>query len=774
MTPCIFRLALLTFVIIAAPLSNGFAQPNLAWQDAEELQSTSASLIRMMYRPVDHALEEKAAGKLARIQSLWNDHLAASFEIAVPDQARTVSDALNDYANAVSTWNPAKAASAHADIRTAILHGAFARTVDLLNSGDVETASQWLNIREYARTSRDTAASIAMREALSGRLSPLQTRDIIKTELLGIYASELRRALADARTHLAQNYTVQLAGTIARAQGLHRLLAGNITERLGPQKGTEISNIMTGLRTASGGDELETNLQHLQDLFATYAPTSLPQDELERRVRLLARFLNLIPLEYEKGVRDGEITIPFEYFEAQLFRDRAQMIYGDLGHDLSQRHPRSFDRLGTILDEMKYLISSKGNPEQIRNLATEGQEIIADTYGSDTANGGYKASLLLLPDLFDEILLVAQAGDWAEAELKRLEAYAFFDPDIEQRLVPRSPSLALKLESDFWEGSITEPGLGKLIADHGPLEPLKITVDRMKRQTTEASTILDTQLSSLGAFVQSLAILLREGLEAVLILACMIGALKSNGVKAKGPNGWVWPITLGITLALAGSFLLWFAVGKLFTMSTLQRELLEGGTALVAAAVLFYVTHWIFRKAYVGDWMAEIKHKVALTSDARKADKQKFLGWFTLLSLAFLIVFREGFETVLFYEALLIDAPTLPVLGGLFTGTALSLVAAFAILGLETKLPITTFFRTTGILLAILCIMLVGSGIRGLQTAAIMSATPVSWFPDAPWLQLYFGLYPVTETLLAQGLLAAILIISLAIPAWSRIRTVKT
>jgi high-affinity iron transporter len=70
--------------------------------------------------------------------------------------------------------------------------------------------------------------------------------------------------------------------------------------------------------------------------------------------------------------------------------------------------------------------------------------------------------------------------------------------------------------------------------------------------------------------------------------------------------------------------------------------------------------------------------------------------------------------------------------------------------------------------------MLVGSGMRGLQTAALMPATPITWFPDAAWLQLYLGLYPVAETLIAQGLLAAILFISLAIPAWWRIQIQKT
>ncbi|WP_278360290.1 FTR1 family iron permease [Thalassospira xiamenensis] len=774
MIPNAFRLAFMAFLIIAAPLSTGQAQTSLAWQDAEDLRSTSASLVRLMYRPADRDLQQKASEKLARVQSLWNNNLARAFQDAAPDQAAIVSSVLTDYTDAVLAWDAAKAASAHASLRTGMLHGAFERTVDLLASGQFDAASQWLNIREYARTSRDTGASIAMREALAGRLSADQARDVVEAELLGIYAGELRHAIAEARSDLARNYKIQLAETVSRAQGFHHLLAGNIAQRLGPNQANAITGIMNDLALPSDTASLDAKLSQLEELLATYAPTNLPKEELARRVRLLSRFMNMVPVEYEKGVRDGEITIPFEYFEARLFRDRAQMLYGDLGHDLSQRSPESLERLGTILSEMQNQIDRKGPSDHIRNLATEGQDVIASVYGNDTAQSGYQAALLLLPDLFDEILLVAQAGDWAEAELKRLEAYAFFDPDIEQRLVPRSPTLALKLESGFWEGSAAEPGLGRLIADQGSVEALKITIGRMKQQTAEAGNILDTQLSSAGAFIQSLAILLREGLEAVLILACMIGALKSNGVPAGGRNGWRLPILTGISLALAGSFLLWVAVGKLFAMSTLQRELLEGATALIAAAVLFYVTHWIFRKAYVGDWIAEIKQKTAIAANTQNRTGQRFLGWITLFSLAFLVVFREGFETVLFYEALLIDAPVLPVLGGLVAGAALALLSAFVILGMEARLPVTAFFRVTGGLLALLCIMLVGSGMRGLQTAALMPATPVTWFPDAPWLQLYLGLYPVAETLIAQGLLTAILLILLAIPAWWRIQVQKT
>ena len=131
----------------------------------------------------------------------------------------------------------------------------------------------------------------------------------------------------------------------------------------------------------------------------------------------------------------------------------------------------------------------------------------------------------------------------------------------------------------------------------------------------------------------------------------------------------------------------------------------------------------------------------------------------TVAMLAFLVVFREGFETVLFYEALLVDAAPLPVLAGLVLGGGAALAAGWALLASGRRLPLGVFFRVTSVLLAVLAVMLVGAGIRGLQTAALISATPVSWFPDRDWLQLWFGLFPVAEPLAAQAAVLVILIL---------------
>lgn len=764
--------ALFFALVLLLAIPGPAAWAEVPWQDAEALRTESAQIQRRLFRAPDAAMREDVSARVEQIRHLWSGRLERAYAGAAPVQSQQIGDAIAAFAEAASRWDGVEAAAARARIWTGLIDGAFHAVLADLDRGRLEDAAGWLNIREFARTSRDTAASIAMREALSGRIEADRARRVIETELLGIYAGELRRAISEARTLLAEGYAVQLAAALSRAQGLHDLLSGNIATRLGPEAALPIAKSFGRLRGPAlpEGETLDGLLADIEASLATYAPASLSGEELDRRVRLLSRFLGLVPVEYERGVRDGEITIPFEYFEAGLFRDRAEMLFGDLGYDIAARSPRSLDRLSAILAEMKALIAQKGEPAVARTLADEAQALVVELYGTTLAQGGYEAALSLLPDLFDEILLVSQAGDWEEAELKRLEAYALFDPDIEQRLMPRAPTLALRMEAGFWEGSISEPGLGRIIAERGE-EALKQAVARMKAATGAAQEVLNTQLSPAGAFLQALTILLREGLEAVLVLACMTGALKVSGVPAGGMGGWRWPVGSGVVAALAGSFILWFIVGKLFAMTTLQRELLEGLTALTAAAVLVYVTHWIFRKAHVGGWVAKVRRKTALAAEASINGKGANPGWFTLFALAFLVVFREGFETVLFYEALLVDAPALPVLSGLAVGALLAAGVAYAMLGLEAKLPVAAFFRLTGSLLAILSVMLTGSGIRGLQTAAVVSATPVAWFPDWPWLQLYFGLYPVAESLIAQAAVAGLLLLSvLWLVEWRTLR----
>ncbi|WP_280552948.1 FTR1 family iron permease [Halomonas sp. 25-S5] len=732
--PLASRSTLTLFVTILMWLSSGLASADVPWLSAETMRSDAARLGRLLYRAPSAERDAAIDARLARLHATWD----AGPEAAYQDTAEPVTTALEALDTAARCGDAEEAARARELLWTRLLNGAQRHAFRALEQGDADTATEWLNIREYARASGDTAAELAMAELLAGRLEASEALPIVRRELLGIHAAELRLSLARAAEDAKANHRIQLAGELGRAEGLMTILRESLEDKLGVEATQRLEADLAAAREARSAAAIEP----LRAALANYAPVSLSDAERLRRARLLRRFLDLVWIEYQDGVRNGEISIPMEYHEALLFRGRAAMIFGDLRPTLAEAAPDAAERLADILSEMGTHMAAKGDPERIRGLTNEALTLIDRTFGAETAQGGYELAIETLPAVLDEMLLMARSGDWEEAEMKRLEAYSWFDPDIEQRLIPRAPGQALRLEAHFWEGSAALPGLGQIIASEGPVDALADQVAAIEAGLGDARKRIETPLSALGALVQSSGIILREGLEAVLILAALMGALRAEGVPSRA---WRRPVIAGVALAVAGSFALWFAARQLITISTLQRELLEGVTALIAAAVLIWVTQTLLSRARGG-------HLERLRSTLR----QSGLSVTSIFVLAFFVVFREGFETVLFYEALLVDAPSGSVFTGLALGGAVALFVGWLVFGLGLRLPLKPFFRITGVLLALLSVMLVGVGVRGLQTAALLPATPVSWFPDREGLQLWLGLFPIAEALAAQGAVIAL------------------
>lgn len=707
--------ALLLLVSLALP-----AAAETPWGAAEIIRTETGRIERLFYRAATPERDADISRRVGTIRGAW-DQAGSGFGAA----GDAVAAALADYEASARTGDPADVARERQILWAALMDAGRSHTLTALLAGDAGAAGNWLNIRDYARASGDTAAVLAVKSLAEGTLDPQAAHDAVQAELLTVAASELRLALSRAADDAEAGRMIQYAGDIGRAEGLIAYLDANLTEKLGAEAVAALQADLARARSGAGA------LPALRERLAGYAPVSLSPEEQLRRARLLRRFTALVWEEYKDGVRNGEISQHMEYNEARMFRDRAALILGDLAPQIQP--PETAAQLAALLAQMKQIIDQRA--DGVEPLVTEALALIDISFGAEVAQGGYAAAVDALPAALDELLLVAGSGDWTEAELKRLEAYSWFDPDIEQRLVPRAPAMALRLEARFWEGTAERPGLGKLIARQVPKAQLAGEIAGIKADLAEARKLIETPLSRVGAVVQSAGIMFREGLEAVLIIAALLAALKAEGAD---PARFRRAIGAGVLAALVCSFALWAGARWLFSISTLSREALEGGTALLAAGVLIWMV--LGMSAQCGH-MAAMRRKLA-----------RSLSVTSVALLAFLVVFREGFETVLFYEALLVDAAPSSVLLGLLAGLAASLAAGWLILASGRRLPLGLFFKVTTALLAILSVMLVGAGVRGLQTAALISATPVSWFPDRDWLQLWFGLFPVAEPLILQGL----------------------
>jgi high-affinity iron transporter len=253
--------------------------------------------------------------------------------------------------------------------------------------------------------------------------------------------------------------------------------------------------------------------------------------------------------------------------------------------------------------------------------------------------------------------------------------------------------------------------------------------------------------------LQSFLILLREGFEAILVITALITYLKRQGEDDKLPY-----IYHGVTWALVASVLTAGVLSVVFEVSGTVQEALEGMTMLLAAGVLFYVSYWLISKREAARWQAYIRTKM---NKALSRGSTLALGF-----AAFLAVYREGAETVLFYQAMAGQADGR--YGAIVVGFLLALLALGSVYWLmraaSFRLPIGLFFTLTAGLLYYLAISFAGSGVLELQAAGWVGITPLEWVPRIPWL----GLYPSLETVLAQLVLLVPLPIALGLWAWKR------
>jgi high-affinity iron transporter len=283
-----------------------------------------------------------------------------------------------------------------------------------------------------------------------------------------------------------------------------------------------------------------------------------------------------------------------------------------------------------------------------------------------------------------------------------------------------------------------------LLRDGAPVADVEAQAARLQGLLADTRRVLSgTGLTAGPAFVSAFVILLREGLEAVLVVAAIVALLVRSGRRDGLPavhGGWIAALLLGA--------LTWAAASYVITISGATREVTEGLTALVAAAILLYVGFWMHDKAYAERWQAYVQRRLRGALGRRAT-------W-GLAAVSFLAVYREVFETVLFYQALWLQ--TAPgsahaLVAGLAAATVALAVLSWLIVRGSLRLPLGVFFGATSMALAALAIVLAGKGIAALQEAAILTPYPVG----APRLPL-LGVYPDLLGLLLQAALAMLVV----------------
>ena len=256
-------------------------------------------------------------------------------------------------------------------------------------------------------------------------------------------------------------------------------------------------------------------------------------------------------------------------------------------------------------------------------------------------------------------------------------------------------------------------------------------------------------LTFLGAF----GIIVREGLEAILVIAAIIAYLTKSGNGKSLKNVYIGAVC-GIAASFAAAAVLAWAKSA-FASAGMAQEIIEGITALIAVCVLFYVSNWMISKAEAASWSRYIDGKVQTSVEQGSA--------FALAFTAFLSVFREGAEVVLFYQPMLSEGNAGMVWAGFGVGCVVLVFVYLAITKLSIRLPIKVFFTATSILMAVMCVSFLGSGIKELAEGNVFDLSlRVPGIPENDVIQV-FGIYPYLETLVPQLILAIILLVTFMI-----------
>ncbi|MDH5764687.1 MAG: FTR1 family protein [Gammaproteobacteria bacterium] len=335
----------------------------------------------------------------------------------------------------------------------------------------------------------------------------------------------------------------------------------------------------------------------------------------------------------------------------------------------------------------------------------------------------------------DEALTAYRQGDFNKAYKLSVEAYLEGFELIEQSLNAVDSDLRLEIENAM----TSIRGEIRARKSDGVIEKHVHQIQGLLAQAKES--LSGRSLSGGAAFASSFFILLREGLEAILLVAALAAFL----VKTERRDGLKY-IHAGWLGALVAGFLTWWASVSLIDISGASREFTEGMAALLATAVLFYVGYWLQDKTHAEQWKKFIEHNVnrILTSGAL---------W-GLAGLSFIAVYREAFETILFYQALWVQTDTNGhnmALAGFITATGVLAVIAWLIMKYSIRLPLRLFFSVAGVLMLVLAVIFAGKGVAALQEAGYI---PVSMI-DFPRVDL-LGIYPNMQGLLLQAVLIAL------------------
>ncbi|HZE66855.1 MAG TPA: FTR1 family protein [Sporichthyaceae bacterium] len=341
----------------------------------------------------------------------------------------------------------------------------------------------------------------------------------------------------------------------------------------------------------------------------------------------------------------------------------------------------------------------------------------------------------------DRTLALSKEGHAEEAFSEAKTGYLSHFEYVEVPLRVADAGLTARAETKFAE-------IRGSISSHAAVSDIRSEIIDLRGLIDDAErTLTDTGLSAPSlVFGQAFVIIFREGLEAVLLISVLLGYL-----EAAKAGRFRRPVLIGMSAAVVATIATFFLLQGVLQALPFGRELLEAITALLAVVVLFWVSFWLIARMEQKRWLEFLRARVWTAASAGSAT--------ALMLVGFTALYREGFETALFYQALSSFGAGLGwyIVAGVVTGALCLTVVAWFVFKLGRRIPVKVFLSTAVILLMATSVAFLGNAVRNLQQADVIGLHRWNSWPNAPiFVSQSVGYWPSRETILAQAVLTAI------------------
>ena len=477
--------------------------------------------------------------------------------------------------------------------------------------------------------------------------------------------------------------------------------------------------------------ENQTIVAHWQKSFKTIDDL-LAQAMTAYEAKDYATAKKLVQQAQYDGYKNSEM-------EMSIRQNRSAAISGNLNQQfydlikLSEQPDQISDfgyQITTLLQDIE---------EQLPNLPTtrENQtEQTTDKVADTTPDKDWAQISTQVNAGVQQAIHLYEQGDTAKAMVTVQDTYfdIFESTGMENKIGSRDSNFKAQLEGYFTR-------LVSLMKAGAEKEKLQEQAQGLSQGLSQAVAMLQGgEQTDWSMFLYSLLIILREGLEALLIVAAIVAYLVKNNHQDKLPV-----IRQSVYVALLGSVITAVIFQLIFSNSGASRELLEGFTMMIAVVMLFMMSYWLLSKVEAQNWKRYLEGKLSTALTAGS-----LIGlWLT----SFLAVYREGAETVLFYYALVGDAKSAVSYAYLFAGFAIGVVILaicyFIMRYTVVKLPLKPFFMFTGSFMYLMAFVFAGKSVLELIEGKLFEPTLISGVPEISWL----GIYPYVETLVPQAVL---------------------